>query len=87
MPKPSTNCKHERCGKPANGGKGYCARHYAAWRRGKLPKARYKLCQAEGCRKPMVNRGRCEEHFARDFPGKRAATAAAAPEGAGGASS
>jgi hypothetical protein len=73
MPNASATCKHEACSKPADGGKGYCRRHYALWKRGGLPKARYKICQVEGCRKRMVNRGRCEEHFARDFPGKRAA--------------
>ena len=79
MPNPSASCKHEGCSKQATGGKGYCARHYAAWKRGQLPKARYKTCQIEGCRKKMVDRGRCEEHYARDFPGKRAAEAEAAP--------
>jgi hypothetical protein len=75
MPNPSATCKQEQCSKPATGGKGYCSRHYAAWKRGQLPKARYKTCRIEGCRKKMASRGRCEEHFARDFPGKRAAAA------------
>ena len=78
MPNPSANCKQEACSKPATGGKGYCARHYAAWKRGQLPKARYKTCRVEGCRKKMASRGRCEEHFARDFPGKRPAAEEAA---------
>lgn len=73
MAKPSATCKQEACSKPATGGKGYCARHYAAWKRGKLAKARYKTCRVEACHKKMVGRGRCEEHLARDFPGKRAA--------------
>ncbi len=81
MPNVAATCKHEGCGKPADGGKGYCRRHYAAWRRGELPKARYKTCQAEGCRKRAFRRGRCEEHFARDYPGKKGA-AAAKSEGA-----
>jgi hypothetical protein len=71
MPVTSATCKHEACGKPANGGKGYCTRHYAAWKRGTLPKARYKTCRIEGCHKAVSARGRCEEHFARDYPGKR----------------
>jgi hypothetical protein len=71
MPNASSNCKHEGCKRSADGGKGYCARHYAAWKRGELPKARYKTCQAEGCRKRVKARGRCEEHLARDYPGKR----------------
>jgi len=79
MPNPSANCKHEGCGKSANGGKGYCGRHYAAWKRGQLPKARYKTCRVEGCRKRVAGRGRCEEHHARDFPGKRGGPATEAP--------
>ena len=82
MPKPNQSCKHEGCSRPSDGGRGYCARHYAAWKRGELPKARYKTCRVEACRKRATARGRCEEHFARDYPGKRApqtaeATAAA----------
>ena len=73
----TANCKHKDCSRPAAGGKGYCARHYAAWKRGALPKARYKTCRAEGCRKAVVARGRCAEHVARDYPGKRKPEAAA----------
>lgn len=72
MPNRGTNCGQEGCSRPADGGKGYCARHYRAWKRGELPKARYKTCRGEGCHKRAVARGRCEEHFARDYPGKRA---------------
>jgi len=67
----STPCKHSGCGRTADGGKGYCKRHYALWKRGGLPKSRYKTCRVEGCRKPIVTRGRCDEHAARDYPGKR----------------
>jgi hypothetical protein len=48
-----------------------------------MPKARYDTCRAEGCKKRVAARGRCEEHFARDYPGKKAAggaAEAAAPE-------
>jgi len=79
MPNPSVSCKHEGCEKPSDGGKGYCARHYAAWKRGRLPKARYKSCRVEGCRKPVTGRGRCAEHFARDYPGKQAAATGETP--------
>ena len=79
MPNPEKDCKHDKCARKADGGKGYCRRHYAAWKRGGLPKARYNICQAEGCRKRASARGRCEEHFARDYPGKRTATATQAP--------
>ena len=43
-----------------------------------MPKARYDTCQAEGCHKRVAGRGRCEEHFARDYPGKKAAASAPA---------
>jgi hypothetical protein len=55
-------CKLENCAGPVVG-KGYCARHYKQWRRGDLPKGRYKICTAEGCRKPRAALGsKCEEH-------------------------
>ena len=66
-------CRHTGCKRPGDGGKGYCRRHYRAWKRGALPKARYKTCRIEGCRKRIMARGRCTEHFARDYPGKRVA--------------
>ena len=78
MPKPALTCKHDGCKQPASGGKGYCSRHYAAWKRGGLPKARYKTCRVEACRKRATARGRCDEHFTRDYPGKRAPEAAEA---------
>ena len=58
---PKGTCKFEGCAGPTLG-KGYCARHYKQWRRGALPKARYKTCTQEGCRKPRRVRSRCEEH-------------------------
>ena len=67
-------CKHEGCEGNVTG-KGYCARHYKAWRRGTLPKARYKICTHEGCRKPRTIGSKCEEH-GRKVPAE-AATAAA----------
>jgi len=54
-------CKLEGCAREV-AGKGYCARHYKQWRRGSLPKARYKICTHEGCRKPRRIRSKCEEH-------------------------
>lgn len=77
-------CKKDGCDKGART-KGYCERHYRLWRRGKLPKPRYRCCNAEGCRKPRLRRGMCEEHFAKEYPGKAAkpaATEASAPAGA-----
>ena len=65
-------CKHEACEKEVVG-KGYCARHYKAWRNGELPKGRYKICTHEACRKPRMAQGsKCEEH------GRKAAAAPAA---------
>ena len=79
MAKPTGACKHQGFKNPSDGGKGYCIRHYAAWKRGELPKARYKTCRVEGCRKPTASRGRCAEHFARDYPGKQAAVGGEGP--------
>jgi len=62
---PKGSCKHEGCEAPV-AGKGYCKRHYASWKRGALPKARYKICTAEGCRKPRLPLGsKCAEHGAK----------------------
>ena len=55
------NCKFEGCSS-AVVGKGYCSRHYKKWRQGELPKGRYKICTAEGCRKPRAAGSKCEEH-------------------------
>ena len=75
MPNPRTNCRSEGCTATATGGKGFCSRHYRKWKRGSMPKARFKTCRVDGCHKQMAARGRCAEHFARDYPGKtKAAT-------------
>lgn len=58
---PKGKCKFEGCERDATG-KGYCTGHYKKWRRGDLPKARYKTCSEEGCRKPRHVRARCAEH-------------------------
>jgi len=42
-------CKAASCDKDVRA-KGYCDRHYREWRKGKLPKPRYKSCNHEGCR-------------------------------------
>lgn len=48
--------------------KGYCRKHYKAWRQGEYGVARYKTC-GETCRKPKaLNRhGFCEEHYQNYF--------------------
>jgi len=68
-------CKFEVCSRGAVG-KGYCARHYKKWRQGTLPKGRYKICTAEGCRRPRARGSKCEEHARKS--GTEAAPAAAA---------
>jgi len=65
-------CKADGCEKDVVG-RGYCLRHYNAWKRGGMPKARYKTCKTAGCRKRQTNRAHCEEHQ------KVKAPAAAAP--------
>jgi hypothetical protein len=70
-------CKFEGCSAAAVG-KGYCARHYAKWRRGALPKGRYKICTAEACRKPRAAGSKCEEHA------KKKAAAGSEPAAAAG---
>jgi hypothetical protein len=68
------SCKHEGCEKDVTG-KGYCAGHYKAWRRGELPKGRYKICTNEGCRKPRAVGSKCEEHGRKAPPAEAAASA------------
>ncbi len=70
-------CKLEGCSR-AVVGKRYCARHYKKWRQGELPKARYKICSHEGCRKPRRLRAMCEEHARKSPEGAAAAPAAPA---------
>ena len=67
-------CKAEGCEKDVQA-KGYCPRHYSAWRKGKMPKPRYKSCNAEGCHKPQAQRGLCAEHFAKEHSKSKAAPA------------
>jgi hypothetical protein len=65
-------CRAEKCKQPVRA-KGYCRKHYMAWRREKVGnKFRYKMCSKEACRKKAVLGGRCAEH-------KKGAEAAAAP--------
>jgi hypothetical protein len=71
-------CKADGCDKEVRA-KGYCERHYRQWRKGNLPKPRYKSCHQEGCRKPITRRGLCEEHFAATFSKKKTEAVAEAP--------
>jgi hypothetical protein len=55
-------CRAPKC-KQLVRAKGYCRKHFIAWRRGEVGgKHRYKICSKEGCRKKRVQGGRCEEH-------------------------
>ena len=55
-------CQVEGC-KQAERAKGYCRKHYMAWRRADLGKKhRYNICGKEACRKPALVGGFCEEH-------------------------
>lgn len=62
--KTERKCRIEGCKRPYRA-KGYCVTHHKKWRRGELPKARYKRCKKEGCNKPMAVRGFCAEHAAK----------------------
>jgi hypothetical protein len=67
-------CQAAKCKQPVRA-KGYCRKHYLAWRRGKIGKKhRYNTCSKEGCRKAATAGGRCAEHA----KGKAAAEAAPA---------
>ena len=70
-------CKSSDCTQGVRA-KGYCDRHYRQWRKGKLAKPRYTSCNAENCHKPRLRRGLCSEHYAKEYPGKAKAQAAAA---------
>ena len=55
-------CKVDKCKQPVRA-KGLCRKHFLGWRRGKVGKKHhYKICSKEGCRKPAVFNGRCDEH-------------------------
>ncbi|MBI3784791.1 MAG: vegetative protein [Deltaproteobacteria bacterium] len=69
-------CKAPSCDKEVQA-KGYCSRHYSKWRKGNMPKPRYKTCNAENCRKPQERRSLCSEHYAKEY-GKKTETVAAA---------
>jgi hypothetical protein len=56
------NCKAKDCAREAIA-KGYCRKHYRLWKRGEMPKPRYKICTAENCRKPRFRGSLCEQHW------------------------
>ncbi len=74
------SCKAPDCDKEVRA-KQYCNVHYRKWRRGEMPKPRYKTCNAENCLKPQHDRGLCESHWSEAFAKKQEEVAAPAPEG------
>jgi hypothetical protein len=55
-------CTAEKCALPLRA-KGYCRKHFLAWRRGKLgAHHHYKICSKEACRKARALGGLCAEH-------------------------
>jgi hypothetical protein len=58
-------CTAEKCKQPLRA-KGYCRKHFQAWRRGTLGvRHRYKTCTKEACRKPRQIGSLCAEHGAK----------------------
>jgi hypothetical protein len=73
----TTTCKAASCDKAVRA-KGYCDRHYRAWRKGKLAKPRHTSCNETGCGKAPSRRGLCPEHFSKHFGKKKDEPAAEA---------
>jgi hypothetical protein len=83
-------CTIKGCKRPYRA-KGYCTTHYLKWRKGEMPKARYKTCnhgvkklkngEKKECLKKVFQAGLCEEHF-KAAMGKAAEAPAAAPAAA-----
>lgn len=61
-------CTAEKCKLPLRA-KGFCRKHFMAWRRGKLgTHHQYKICSKEACRKPREFGGLCAEHAGKGQP-------------------
>jgi hypothetical protein len=70
-------CRAEKCKQPVRA-KGYCRKHYFAWRRGEVgDHHRYKVCSKEACRKPRTKGGFCDEHAGVAAPAAEGAAPAA----------
>jgi hypothetical protein len=71
------SCRVEKCKQPVRA-KGYCRKHFIAWRRGDVgDHHRYKICSKEGCRKPRTKGGLCDEHAGVVAPAAEGAAPAA----------
>lgn len=71
------SCKEKECSRDVIA-KGYCRKHYRLWKAGEMPKARYKTCTGENCRKKRFRGSLCADHYAAKT-GKGAAAAQSAP--------
>ncbi len=67
------DCSHEVIAK------GYCRKHHRLWKAGEMPKARYKICTGENCRKKRFRGSLCQEHYATKTGKGAPAAEAAAP--------
>jgi hypothetical protein len=59
-------CKAADCDKAVKA-KGYCEKHFALWRKGKMGKPRHPSCNEAGCGKAPSRRGLCPEHFTKHY--------------------
>jgi hypothetical protein len=73
-------CKAKDCTREVIA-KGYCRKHHRLWKAGEMPKARYKTCTGENCRKKRFRGSLCQEHYAAKT-GAGAAAEGAAPAAA-----
>ncbi len=71
------SCKAANCGKDVRA-KGYCDRHYRAWRKGSMGKPRHRSCNEKGCGKAPARRGLCPDHFAKQHSKQQASEGGAA---------
>lgn len=66
-------CTVEGCKQPLRA-KGYCRKHFLAWRREKVgAHHHYKVCSKEACRKKREFGGLCAEHAGKGAPEAAAA--------------
>jgi hypothetical protein len=66
-------CSVEGCKQPLRA-KGYCRKHFLAWRRGEVgAHHHYKICSKEACRKKREFGGLCAEHAGKGEPAAAAA--------------
>jgi hypothetical protein len=70
------SCTADKCQRPLRA-KGYCRKHFMAWRRGSLgAHHHYKICSKEACRKPRQFGGLCAEHAGKGEAAQPATAAA-----------